>query len=158
MTAGLVRGGPWRAVLWAGLAAGVLDLADAIVIHGPRGVPAARILQSIASGLLGPGAYRGGASTAALGLTLHFTIATCWAAIYGAAASRATVLVRRPFLAGPAYGLCVFAAMQYVVVPLSRANFAPMPRWLVANGLLIHAIGVGLPIAVVTARWRQPTR
>ena len=37
-----------------------------------RGATAIRILQSIAGGRLGPDAFKGGAATAALGLTLHF--------------------------------------------------------------------------------------
>ena len=46
------------------LTVGVLDLLDAVIFFGLRGVPATAILQSIASGLLGPAAFDGGAATA----------------------------------------------------------------------------------------------
>ncbi len=44
-----------------------------------------RILQSIASGLLGASAFQGGPQTAALGALLHFFIALVAAAVYYAA-------------------------------------------------------------------------
>ena len=49
------------AVLWGGLIAGTLDITDALIFHGVRGVVPWRILQAIASGLLGRGAFTGGA-------------------------------------------------------------------------------------------------
>jgi hypothetical protein len=64
------------AILWGGLVAGILDISDAIVTWGMRGVPAGRILQSVASGLLGRASYEGGWATVALGTFLHFFIAT----------------------------------------------------------------------------------
>lgn len=53
------RTGSVRAILWGGLIAGALDLLYAFVWYGPRGVSPVRILQSIASGLLGADAYEG---------------------------------------------------------------------------------------------------
>ena len=55
-----------RAILWAGLIAGTLDITDALVFYGLRGVPPVRLLQNIASGLLGRDAFQGGVGTAAL--------------------------------------------------------------------------------------------
>ena len=45
------------AILWGGAVAGTLDISDALVFHGVRGVAPWRILQAIASGLLGPQAF-----------------------------------------------------------------------------------------------------
>ena len=67
------------AVLWAGLACGVLDITAALVVYGYLGLKPMRLLEGIASGLLGPKAFDGGLSTALLGLLCHFVIA------YGAA-------------------------------------------------------------------------
>ena len=53
------------AILAGGAIAGAIDITYAIVFSGFRGVPATRILQSVASGLLGAGSYRGGAPAAA---------------------------------------------------------------------------------------------
>ena len=64
-----------RAVLWAGLACGVLDITAALVVYGFFGAKPVRLLQGIASGLLGPKAFDGGLATALLGLLCHFVIA-----------------------------------------------------------------------------------
>ena len=62
---------------------GTLDIADALIFYAIRGVPPIRILQGIASGLLGrTAAFSGGARTALLGLALHFFIAASVATIY----------------------------------------------------------------------------
>jgi hypothetical protein len=47
----------WRAILWAGLAAGVLDITAAFVVYGAFGARPMRILQGIAAGLLGPSSF-----------------------------------------------------------------------------------------------------
>jgi hypothetical protein len=60
------------AIFAAGLLAGVLDITAAFVTWDPQGVPPVRILQGIASGLLGPQAFKEGVQTALLGGALHF--------------------------------------------------------------------------------------
>jgi hypothetical protein len=60
----------------AGVIAGILDISAAFIMFGLRGVPPAKILQGIASGLLGKQAFAGGTGTALLGAMLHFLIAT----------------------------------------------------------------------------------
>ena len=47
-------------VVLGGAAAGVLDIAAAFALRGAFGVPPVRVLQGIASGLLGPPASQGG--------------------------------------------------------------------------------------------------
>ena len=64
-----------RAILTAGLIAGTLDILDAFIFYGFRGVSPVRILQSIAAGLLGRASFQGGAKTALLGAALHYLIA-----------------------------------------------------------------------------------
>ena len=142
-------------VLWGGLVAGALDLSDACILYGVRGVSPVRIFQSIASGLVGPAAYQGGAATAVLGVTLHLTIATTIALVYVLASTRIPLLVRRPVICGMIFGLGAFVVMQFGVVPLSRIGWRPLPAYVIVNGVLIHAFGVGLPIALIAARWAR---
>ena len=141
------------AILAGGAVAGAIDITYAIVFSGFRGVPATRILQSVASGLLGAGSYRGGVPAAALGLFLHFLIAFIWAAIFYFASRRLEVLTRHPVASGILYGAVIYAAMNFVVLPLSafpgRFTFVPL---LVTTGVLVHMFGVGLPIALATRR------
>lgn len=136
------------ALLLGGLAVGILDGLDAVVFFGLRGVTPMRVMQSIASGLLGSQAYRGGIATAALGILLHFGIALAVVAVYYLASRRLPVLSRHPLALGPLYGLLVYVVMNFLVVPLSAAVAGPRTLPVVINGLLIHALGVGLPAAV----------
>ena len=136
------------------LAVGLLDLADAIVFFGLRGVPPIRIPQSIASGLLGRAAYSGGVPTAGLGLLLHFFIAFVIVGTYLLASRRLLPLATRPWLYGPLYGLLVYLVMNEVVVPLSAAVTGTRTLPIVLNGLLIHTLGVGLPSALVASAIR----
>jgi hypothetical protein len=141
---------PVRAIVYGGLTVGALDLADAMIFFYLRsGVSPVAILHSIAAGLLGPAAARaGGGATAALGLAVHFLIATIIVAIYVAASRRWSFLRRRVVLCGLIYGVIAYFIMNYVVVPLSNARSGGPIVWpIVTNGLLIHALGVGLPAA-----------
>ena len=70
-----------RAVFWGGLLCGVLDIAYALALYGMLGIRPVRLLQGIASGIMGPSAFTYGLGTAAYGLLLHFVIA------FGAATS-----------------------------------------------------------------------
>ena len=146
----------WRStlpVLVGGLIAGACDITYAIVFSGFRGVPAERILQSVASGLLGAKAFEGGAATAALGLFLHFMIAFLLAVIFYAASVALPVLIRRPVITGACYGFAVFWVMNLVVLPLSafprKVTFVPI---VVITGLIVHMFFVGVPIALATRR------
>jgi hypothetical protein len=146
------------AILAGGLLAGILDITDAIVTWGLRGVSAGRILQSVASGLLGRAAYDGGFATMALGTFLHFFIATGAAATYVAASSRLPVLTRRAVPCGLAFGVGVYLFMSYVVLPLSafpsRSGAFSLSAFL--HGIIGHALLVGLPIALMTRAFTRP--
>ncbi len=143
-----------RTIFVAGLIAGTLDILYAFVLWGSRGVGPARILRSVASGLLGESARTGGVGVAALGLFLHMTNAWLIAAVYVLASRKLPALLRRPFLFGPLYGIGVYLVMNYVVVPLSavpsRGGSPPTVVWV--TGLLVHMFLIGLPIALVARR------
>lgn len=156
----LSTGGPSgaRAILWGGLIAGAIDITYACVFsYLRRAVPPGRILQSVASGALGQAAFDGGTPTAALGLLFHFLIALIWAAVYYLASRKLTVLARVPYVCGVVYGLVIFAFMNYVVIPLSAAPFgAPPPSSPAFSvGILVHMLGIGLPIALATRRFSR---
>ena len=141
-------------LLRAALLVGTLDISYAITFHHFRsGAPPVRILQSVASGLLGRGAYQRGVASAALGLGLHFFNATVVTAIFFVAASRMPVLVRRPVRSGAIYGVGVYVVMNYVVVPLSRIGHPFRFVAVVAiTGLLVHIFMIGVPIAWAASR------
>jgi hypothetical protein len=103
------------AIFWGGLACGVFDITQACIGYGIQNhLAPPRIFQSVASGLLGPKAFQGGAKTAALGLALHFFIAFCWAAGFYVASRQIAFLTTSPVIAGLLYGEFVWLVMTLV--------------------------------------------
>lgn len=137
-----------RALLFGALTVGTLDLLDALIFFTARGAKPIRIVQAIASGLLGPAAFQGGLRTALLGVCLHYFIAFSIVATFILASWRWPDLRRRPFLWGPVYGVGVYLVMNLIVVPLSAAVPGHKTLVVVVNGLLIHIFGVGIPSAL----------
>jgi len=139
-----------RAIVYGTLVVGALDALDAVVFFGLRsGATPIRIFQSIASGLLGRASFQGGLGTAALGVCLHFFIAFVIVTIYHVGSRGARILTDRPVMFGLLYGVAAYFVMSRIVVPLSAAGgggWPPLPA--LVNGLLIHALGVGLPSAL----------
>jgi hypothetical protein len=149
------RGFAVPAIVAGGTIAGSFDITYAIVFSGLRGVPAIRVLQSVAGGLLGTAAYDGGIGTAALGLLLHFSIAFSWAAIFYAASRRLPFLTERAAVAGPLFGIVIYLVMYFAVIPLSayprKVTYTPLN---VAINLFVHMFLIGMPIALA-ARWAE---
>lgn len=144
---------PISAVLAGGLCAGTLDIVAACTLYGLRGVSPMRILQSIASGVLGVEAFQGGMSTAALGLLLHFFIAGVAAWVYYLGSSWMPILAQRPVVCGACYGIGVYVFMNFVVLPLSAVTRRPFSPGLAAIMVVIHIGCVGIPIALAVRRF-----
>ena len=144
-----------RAILYGTLVVGVLDALDAIVVFGIRsGATPARIFRGIAAGVLGPAAATGGLPAALLGVLLHFAVALGIVTTYVAASRYFPALNRRPFLYGPLFGIVAYFVMNLVVIPMSAIGAVRLTAFGMTNGLIIHALGVGLPAALVAARIR----
>lgn len=142
-----------RAIFWGGLACGVLDIAYAFAFYGARGVLPVRLLQGIASGLLGPAAFRYGMATALLGLLLHFTVAFGAAITYCLASQRLKWMILRAFSSGLLFGVAVYLFMNFVVIPLSLIHRWPTFGKLFAVNLIEHMFIVGLPIALAARKF-----
>jgi drug/metabolite transporter (DMT)-like permease len=142
-----------KAVALACLVAGTLDLSDAFIFYGLRGTDPHRILQGIASGVLGRAAFIQGTRSALLGLLLLFFIAATWAAIY-IFASRRLPLSRHPLLWGSLYGIVVYLVMNYVVIPLSKIGPRPTPPLIpLINGVAALIFFIGIPAALIARRY-----
>ena len=138
----------------AGVLAGAFDLTFAFVFYGRQGVSPERILRFIASGVLGPAAFTLGSWTVALGATLHFVIALCAAFVFYLASRRLPVLTRRPLWSGAAFGVAMYLAMHFIVVPLSRIHFRLPTLSSVIGELFSHILLFGMVIALGVARAR----
>jgi hypothetical protein len=147
-------------VALAGVVAGFLDLAFAFIFFGSRGVSPVRILQSVAAGVLGRDAYSGGATTALLGALLHFFIVIVAAAIFYGASRRFPWLVRHAVVAGAVFGLGMFGAMNFIIVPLSASpqKGGSSPPLMTIIIVLVHMFLVGVPIAIGARKASRPAR
>src|SRR5580698_9817835 len=116
----------WKVIAGAGLVVGTLDIADAFIFYDLRGVSPVKILQGIASRLLGRTAFVRGLQSAFLGIALHLFIAFVAVTVYLLASHRLP-LSRHPFFSGAIYGVAFYCVMNYVVLPLS--NVFPKPRF-----------------------------
>jgi uncharacterized membrane protein YagU involved in acid resistance len=141
-----------KAIVLAGLTVGALDT---LLAMGLYRVSPFVIYQSIAGGFYGRSTYQHGWTTAALGCFLHFLIATTAAAVYVVASRIWPVLVRHAVACGMAYGVVVYAFMNYVVIPMLAIAHRPKPLWELMGGLIGHIFLVGLPIGLIARRYSR---
>lgn len=148
----------WPRLLLGGLLVGSLDLVFVFSFWGlGYGVGPARILHSIAAGLQGGAAFQGGAASALLGALCHYVIATGMVVAYYLASGPLRPLVQRPVAWGLPYGLLLYVAMTYVVVPLSNApaGEGKLPLVWTMSSVAMHVL-IGV-VCACAARWvRQP--
>jgi hypothetical protein len=143
-TGSLIRGrkGALLAIAIGGLVAGSFDLTSAFIIYGVN-VP-----KVIAGGLLGRSAFRGGAGVWMLGVFLQYFIATLAAAVYYVASRPLTFLKEHALVCGLFFGIAVYLVMNVIVLPLCALHVtSPLPLHSLIQGLLVHMILIGLPIA-----------
>ena len=151
-----------RAICLGGLVAGCLDITAAILSSIPRNVGPIRVLQSVASGLLGQSSFEGGYPTAALGLFLHFVIAFLFATFFNLVLANlgriGGPLARRWYFLGPVYGVFIYLMMYLVIVPNSRAPFKfKFTAYTITLNLAIHVFCIGIPIAFFGRRKGERT-
>ena len=142
------RSNPLAAVLVGGLIAGVIVVFTAIITFH---MTFPQFTQVLAAGWVGRDAAKaGGPGIIALGLGSHLGLAVVFAAVFCVFAARAPELRRHWIVSGLVFGLCVYAVMNAIVLPLSAYHGASksvsnLPVALI--GILEHMILVGLPIA-----------
>ncbi len=143
-----------RAALAAGLLAGTLDITAACTRYTLATHKSfANVLTYVASGCFGPAAFTGGAAMAWAGLALHYLIATGFAVAFFLLYPRLALLRGRPVPTGLLYGVAVWLVMNLIIVPLSRAHKLPFTVAGAAREMAILMVCVGLPIAVLAARY-----
>jgi hypothetical protein len=153
-----------RAILWGWLACGVLDITSAIVISIANHGSPFRMLQGIASAVLGPRSFDWGAATAAMGLAMHFLVALTATLVFYGLSRRIPWLYDHAVLAGILFGVFWLLVMYRGVIPLLAAlrplyiagapKRPPPPIWPLP--LLVHMTCVGLPISLSVRRFGPP--
>jgi hypothetical protein len=145
--------GSLNTIVTAWLVAGTMDLTAALTYYPlTAGVRPVRIVQGIASGVLGASAFQGGFKTAALGVVFHYLIALIWTVVFFVAAQRFKVLTKHVVPVGLTYGVVVWLVMNLIVLPLSNVRHAPIQLGAAVTGAVILMFCIGLPIAVIVGR------
>ena len=147
-------------ILVAGLIAGTFDITYACIFsYVRRGVTPGAVFRSVAPGALGPSARDGGIKIAILGLCFHFLIALIWASIYFLASRVLPFMIKHAIISGILYGLCVYLVMYGIVLRVSAIHATAYPwsyPWPILIGnVLIHTLGIGLTIALVTRKFSK---
>ncbi len=135
-------------ILWGGFISGSTDLFAACIFGAIRGVTPKRLLQTIASAMIGQKAFGNRSSTATLGLGLHFLIAFTVATTYVVASRYFIALTKHPLLSGLLYGAVVHLFMTFIVLPLSSLKRRFSMTFFLGQ-LVIHMLCVGLPISLI---------
>jgi hypothetical protein len=139
------------AIVVGGLGAGIVDLAQALILFGTK-VPL-----GVAAGLLGrQAAHGGGTAIYVLGVFLHFFIAFSAATVYYLASRTLKFLTEHWFLCGLIYGAIVDQVMTLIVLPLSALHAqGPYKLHDLLLGIGVHIFTVGLPISFSVRRFAK---
>ncbi|TDR41533.1 hypothetical protein DFR29_11014 [Tahibacter aquaticus] len=151
------RHSPLRTIFLAGTVSATIDIVYACSFHYfNSGTSPLRILQAIASGILGPAAFDGGNASAALGLAAHYFILIVAAGLYYAVSQRLPLLLDRAYACGLLFGGGIWLTMNYIVLPLSAApafkGGSALGFW---SNLAVHVLLLGPAIALVLRRHRR---
>ena len=147
-------------ILTAGLVAGTFDITYACVFsYVRRGVTPGAVFRSVAAGALGPAAREGGIKVAILGLGFHYLIAIIVASVYVLASRVIPFMIEHAIISGILYGFCVYLVMYGIVLRVSAIHSTLYPwsyPWpvLIPN-VLIHTLGIGLTIGLITRRFSK---
>ena len=134
---------------------GTLDILFAMILTVLFGREIGNMLLYVGSGPF-PQATEMGASGSILGLTVHFALMATMAAVYVLAAGRIRALIEKPIQWGVLYGLATYVVMNWLVVPMRFGTPLPPSPLAMATQLFAHIILVGIPIALIAARYLTP--
>jgi hypothetical protein len=120
-----------------------------LIVNSFCGITPPMVFKFIASGLIGVNAARAdGAASIALGVVIHFAIALTWTAIFYMAATKLSILIRRPVVSGFICGAFVY----FVVLPLTRVPIVRSRSPRASTGVLAILLFIGLTISFLTRR------
>lgn len=146
----------YRAILWGGLSAGVLDILAAIISTKIRtGRGPLWVFQSVASAILGANSYKGGIASAALGGAIHFFNAFVICTIFFLASRKLPMLVKNWIISGFLYGIGAYFVMYGIVLRLTFHRNFLTPFSSILLGVAIHMFCVGLPISFAVHRFSK---
>ena len=143
-----------KAIGWGVAICGTLDILDALVFYWFRaGVTPGRLLRSIASVPLGATATHGGVGMAAVGLLIHYAIATFWVGLFVLFAQKIEWTFWRAVRVGALYGLVVYVCMNLGVLPVFQGRRAIHLDVVFVNAVMALVVFMGVGVALVNRRF-----
>ena len=141
----------FKAILGAAVFAGTLDLLGSFAIYGRiiGEVSAVRLLQSLASVLIGGAAFNGGEITAYLGLLLHYLLVFGFAVNYFIWFPFIPFFRRQKICGGLLYGLFIWIVTSTSALPISHSVTALLSSESFTWHFLSVQILLGLPLTIV---------
>ena len=154
----------FASALTAGLIAGALDIIAACIhAYIKNDTPPINVLKGVASGAFDPKTFSNGTLLAVCGLLIHFFIAISFTFFFFLLAKQIPSLVKYPILPGIIYGILVWAAMRFIILPnLSRLNPKPIvgkeaiTNAAIAAGIIV--VCVGIPVALLARKYVKGKR
>jgi len=113
------------------------------------------MLRYVASGPF-PAATEMGMAGAILGLLVHFALMAIMATVLVVYLRSSPAALGRPVVVGVFYGLLTYFIMNWLVVPLRFGTPLPPKPISVATQLFAHILLVGIPMALIAARYLRP--
>jgi hypothetical protein len=144
-----------RSILITGFIAGTLDILAAWLVFGfiAGNTTMLRLLQYIASAVLGTESYGGGTTTAVYGLLFHYCIAMSFTAAFYLLWRIIPFLLKHKVAAGLIYGVMVWCIMNLIVVPNSKIPSRGFQLETALWNIGILMLCIGLPISLMAYRY-----
>jgi hypothetical protein len=134
---------------------GTLDILFAMILTVLFDREIGNMLRYVASGPF-PAATDMGAGGAILGLVVHFALMAVMAAVFMLIVREGPRLIESPILTGIGYGLVTYVVMNLIAVPLRFGAQLPPKPISIATQLFAHICLVGIPMALIAARYLRP--
>ena len=134
---------------------GTLDILFAMILTVAFGRDIPNMLRYVGSGPF-PSAMDMGTGGAILGLLVHFGLMAIMAAVLMLFLRQRPQLLDKPIITGIAYGLITYAVMNLIVVPVRFDAPLPPKPLSIATQLFAHICLVGIPMALVAAKYLRP--
>jgi hypothetical protein len=155
-----------RRITWPALLAGII--VSLLVAAGTTityllagGTNPSRLLNFVASGLVGAEAFGGGGNPARhmalLGAVLHGIVSFAWAFVLFAFSMKFPRFLRNWWQSGIAFGVVIWLVMVFVIMPLSRAPSVEINLKTALMDIANLVLNAGLPISFLAHRHRMKT-
>lgn len=134
------------AILAGGFMSATFDFFAAMLIYGGT---ASGVAKAIARGWFGDAVKSMPPIVDVIGMASHWGILLIAATVFVLASLRFPQLRRQALIAGPLFGVCIYVAMHFMIVPLSAVHKINNPHGMqFVEEFAGHMFVIGLPIAL----------